>query len=171
MTSHRRPGQPPTLVNATGEPVYVMVPGARPQRLPELPTPTVFTIGTATSLLEVTVTANGHREGVVSLRVDEQPTQPTILCDLPQRDGVLYLVDPETLNAFPHRTDFVVASTFACWTSPKLRKGLRSKNRKKQRKARRKDRTTLNQPKRWPLASVSRGPLPQATPDTPVLDL
>lgn len=167
--------EPVILLNAMRNrpDVYVLADG-KPVRLPRAPEPLMMDSWSQRRSQQVLVAesaADGATRGrVADIGVCTEPV-PVILRELPEMDGVWYLVDTDAKAQYPNRDDFVVPAYYGMWTSPKLERALRSKDKRKRRKARRKDASTFTHAKRFPLAAVATGPLPVAGPGTPVLSL
>jgi hypothetical protein len=99
---------PVRLVNCTLEPVHVRINGER-VALPQLPAATIVdsTVDRHADTLNITVdgehsTTVSVRDGDVGLTIGLPPVT----------DGVVYLVDAETLLRSPHRDDFVTGDSY-----------------------------------------------------------
>lgn len=103
---------PPVLINATGRPVYVLV-NDKPKALPTAPTPELIGHREELGEIEISVLSKkGKIKGTTTLQLDGADSPSFIINDPERIDGVLYLVEPDILSAFPHREDFVAPSRY-----------------------------------------------------------
>lgn len=98
------------LVNATGEPVFVLVAG-KPVRLEQTDVPVLLQFHPHKHGYPWPVTVvDGGPVAEMDFLPDAQ--EIGILSCPPRRDGVVYLVAPDILLQFPDRDDFVTAALF-----------------------------------------------------------
>lgn len=165
-------GQPVLLVNALRtRDVYVLLEDVL-VLLPRVPAPTLIPDHSTERPFVNVLVPSGEATGdlaTVPMRVEASEAVSAVVNLPPRIANVWYLVDPATKTEFPHRDDFVVPSSYSMWLSPKTRKARHSKSKKKRRKAFKKDADSFSHAKRFPLASIRRGPLLAASEDTPVL--
>lgn len=123
------------LVNATGEPVWVMVDGS-PVRLLECSPPEL--IGCPPSEPEGSLLIRpfeDSRDGVVELGVWRQSV-PIYTTDWvpPVEEDVLFLVTEESFAQFPYRPDFVCPAAYRVVFQKSKKKGGKKKGKKKSKK-------------------------------------
>lgn len=174
--SYRMVKSPIVLLNALPHREVYVLHKNRPKKLPKVSPPVLVEDSRHVADLEIASSRdeakNISRKGSPMIKVTETlplVSKPFILNDLPKVDGVLYLVEPETLARFPYRKDFVTPSAFHSWHPKKWDKALKSKNKKTRMRARKKMIKKYPFEKRFPLASIQYGPIVAAGPKTPRL--
>lgn len=150
------------LFNATEKPVYVVI-NDKPRLLPKAPVPELIGRRERVGEIEVQVLGKkGKAKGAATLQLDGEDSPSAIINDLAQIEGVLYLVEPEILAAFPHRHDFVAPSSYSFMADLFLEGKLNSEGASLSDK---------DMYKLMPLASVTRYPNAVALEGTPVMEL
>jgi len=156
--------QPVHLINASGEKVHVLVDGRRRQ-LPRISEPCLLSVpDTAGSVAWPVLARPGPTGAPAEVRMYGESAVLGTLHEPPVVDGVRYLVEPEVLAEFPHRTDFVTA---AMWQLDV--RALKRRTGKSTGKSKGKSRGRLKV--RAILVGVTRSPLVVGGPNTPATEI
>ena len=146
--------QPVLLINASREKVHVRV-GGRRRKLRRIGEPCLLSVPDTEGCTAWPVLArSGRAAHAAEIWMYGESAFLGTLHEPEVVEGVCYLVEPEVLAEFPHRTDFVTA---AMWQL--------DERSLKRRKGRGKDRIKV----RSILVGVTRSPLVVGGPDTPTM--